>query len=87
MKQFVKVEEVENEGLESFFGKSITLFCTTYIYSGKLVGVNDKFVKIENPEVVFETGPFDSKTWKLAEKLPSPHYIQLNQLESFGPGK
>ena len=52
------VTEVENEGLEALIGQVVTLFCGVYIYSGKLVGVNDTCVKLEDAGIVYETGPF-----------------------------
>lgn len=35
--------EVQNEGLLALIGKRVTLFCSAYIYTGKLVGVNDVY--------------------------------------------
>ena len=43
------VIEVENEGFNALLGETITLFCAIYIYTGKLVGVNSTYVKLENP--------------------------------------
>ena len=47
MKKLVKVEEVQGEGLVGLMGENVTLFCMNYIYTGRLVGVNDTFVKLE----------------------------------------
>jgi hypothetical protein len=33
---------------------------------------------------VYETGAFDTKTWKDAQKLPNSLYIQTSAIESFG---
>lgn len=87
MKKLVKVEEVEGEGLIFFMGGQITLFCDTYIYTGVLEGVNDQFVKLNDPKIVYETGNLKDKVWKLSESLPSPHYVMIGKIESFGPGK
>ena len=38
------VEEVIDEGLDKFLGERMTLFCMNYIYTGKLIGVNDTCV-------------------------------------------
>lgn len=84
MKKLVKVEEVEGEGLVALMGQRVTLFCQIYIYTGDLVGVNDEFVKLENPAIVYETGAFDTKDWKDAQKLPNEVYIMKNAIESFG---
>ena len=77
------VEEVENEGLISLMGERITLFCLNYIYTGKLVGVNDQFVKLEDAAIVYETGSFEEKEWKDAQKLPKPVYVMIQTIESF----
>lgn len=84
MKQLVKVEEVESEGLMSLLDKRITLMCMNYFYTGKLVGVNEKYVKLSEASVVFDTGPFDTKTWQDAQKLPNDWYVQMSAIESFG---
>ncbi len=79
------IKNDEQEGLISLLGQQVTLFCAVYIYTGKLVGVNDTCIKIENPAIVYETGSFSEKSWKDAQKLPSKyHYIQTNLIESFG---
>lgn len=84
MKKLVKVEEVDGEGLIALMGEDVTLFCFGYIYAGKLVGVNDKFVKLENAHIVYETGSFDEKKFKDAQKLPNDHYVMISSIESFG---
>lgn len=77
------VIEVEDEGLVSLLGKVVTLFCANYIYTGKLVGVNKTCVKLSDASIVFETGAFNEKEWKDAQKLPNDVYVQLNLMESF----
>jgi hypothetical protein len=80
----VEVIEVENEGLISLLDQNITLFCAVYIYTGKLVGVNSTYVKLENPKIVYETGAFNTKEWKDAQALPNELYVQTAMIESFG---
>jgi hypothetical protein len=84
MKKIVTVSEVEGEGLLALLGKRITFFCMNYIYTGNLVGVNDSCVLLEDAAIVYETGPFTSKDWKDAQKLPFPLYIQTASIEAFG---
>ena len=85
MKKLVSVEEVEGEGLVALLGERVTLFCMNYIYTGKLTGVNDSFVKLEDPSVVYETGAFGTASWKDAQSLPSGvWYVQLSAIESYG---
>ena len=78
------VTEVEGEGLEALLGERVTLFCMNYFYTGNLTGVNKTCVLLEDAYVVFETGSFDSKTWKDAQKLPNAWYVQTSAIESFG---
>jgi hypothetical protein len=79
-----KLIEVDNEGLDSLIGDTVTFFCLNYIYTGKLIGVNDKFVLLENPKIVYETGPFENKDWTDAQSLPHNLYLMLATVESFG---
>ena len=82
MKQWI---DVEGEGLEALMGQTVTLFCLNYFYSGKLVGVNDAFVKLESPKIIFETGSFSDKEWGDAHSLPEKHwYVATQAIESFG---
>lgn len=83
MKKLVNVQEVEGEGLVGLMGEVVTLFCLNYIYTGKLTGVNETCVRLDNAAIVFETGAFDSTTWKDAQKLPKPVYVMLGAVESY----
>ena len=76
------VEDVE-EGLVNLLGQRVTLFCMNYIYTGKLVGVNDKDVMLSDASIVYETGPLNEKTWKDAQSLPHDLYVMLNSVESY----
>ena len=78
------VTNVEDEGFMSLLGETITCFCAVYIYTGKLVGVNDSCIKLENPKIVYETGPFSDPKWKDAQGLPNTIYLQTAMIESFG---
>ena len=84
MKKLVEVQEVENEGFLALLGQTVTIFCVNYIYTGKLVGVNQTCVLLENPKIVYETGAFTTKDWKDAQALPNSIYIQLSAVEAFG---
>jgi hypothetical protein len=78
------ITEVQGEGLVKLMGENVTLFCMNYIYTGKLVGVNDTCVLLENAAVVYETGSFNDKKWKDAQNLPGEWYVQTSSIESFG---
>ena len=88
MKKLIEVTEVEGEGFEALLGESVMLFGLNYIYAGKLIGVNDRFVKLEDPKIVYETGPFNTSGYQDAQNLPSKEwYVQLSAIESYGKGK
>ena len=84
MKKIVNVVEVEGEGLVSLLGENVILFCMNYIYSGKLAGVNEKDVLLEDARIVYETGDLCDKEFKDAQKLPHAHYVRTSAIESFG---
>lgn len=84
MKKLVEVQEVPGEGFMALLGLVITVFCANYIYTGKLTGVNDECILLENPSIVYETGPFSDSQWKDAQRLPNQLYIQKASVESFG---
>ena len=79
------VQEIENEGLESLMGKKVTLFCANYFYTGVLIGVNETCVKLEKPEIIYETGSFSDSKYKDAQSLCVDFfYVQKSFIESFG---
>jgi hypothetical protein len=84
MKKSLQVVEVENEGFMALFDEVITIFSLNYIYTGKLIGVNDTCVLLKNPSIVYETGAFTEKECGDAQKLPNQLYVQINCIESFG---
>lgn len=84
MKKLVEVKEVEGEGLVALLGQRITLFCMNYIYTGKLVGVSDDCVLLEDPAIVYETGPLCDHQWKDAQPLPNDLYVTKSSIEAFG---
>jgi len=83
MKKIVTVQEVDGEGMIALLNKQVMLFCLNYIYTGKLIGVNDICVLLENPRIVYETGSFADKGFKDAQALPFALYINLSAVESF----
>ena len=88
MMKIVEVQEVKGEGLLALIGKKVLIFCVNYIYTGKLVGVNDTFVLLEEPAIVYETGPYTTKEYKDAQKLHvNQWYVQRTAIESFGESK
>ena len=78
------ITEVENEGLIKLLGERVTIFCANYIYTGKLTGVNESCILLEDAAIVYETGPLTDKSWKDAQSLPHAWYVQCAFIESFG---
>jgi hypothetical protein len=78
------IEETTPEGLEKLMGERVTLFCLNYIYTGKLVGVNDTCVLLSDAAIVYETGAFSDKKWKDAQELPNDFYVMRAAIEGFG---
>lgn len=78
-------ESTSSEGLEALLGEKVTLMCTRYTYTGKLIGVNDICCLLEDPYIVYETGAFDNPEWHDAQKLPKKEwFIMLHSIEGFG---
>ncbi len=82
MKKIVQTDD--NEGFESLLGERITLFCINYIYTGKLVGVDDSYLLLEEASIVYETGPLNDSKWKDAQSLPNAWRVQKGAVESWG---
>lgn len=80
--------EVKEDGLEALLGKKVILFCANYFYTGKLVGVNKSFVKLEDPAIVYETGDFKNAKYSDEQSLcVKEHYVRIPAIESFGLAK
>ena len=78
------VEEISGEGLEKLLGETVTLFCCRYIYSGKLAGVDEKNVFLEEAGIVYETGELNTTEWSDRQALPGSWYVAIQSIESFG---
>ena len=44
--------EVPNEGMIALLNEEVLIMCFNYFYAGKLVGVNDTYIKLQNCHVV-----------------------------------
>jgi len=82
MKRIIESDEVS--GFDAMLGERITLFCMNYIYTGKLIGVNDTHIELEDAAIVYETGELSSGTWKDAQRLPCNWRVQMAAVESWG---
>ena len=79
-----KIVEETGEGLEALLGERVTLFCCRYIYAGRLTGVNDTCVLLQDCSIVYETGSFDTDDWEISDSLSHDWYVQIAAIESFG---
>jgi hypothetical protein len=87
MKKLIEVQEVQGEGLLSLMGEYVILLGINYFYNGKLVGVNDDFVLLEDGHIVYETGPWNDDKYKYAEKVADKLYVRTDAIESYAKGK
>jgi hypothetical protein len=79
------IETDEKAGFEALLGEQITLMCANYTYEGKLVGVNDTFLLLEDPGIVFETGAYDDPKWKDRQAFKCRQWrVQIAAVESWG---
>lgn len=83
----VPVVESENEGFAAFLGKRIACFCVDYIRTGKLVGINDKFIKLEDAGIVYETGELKAKSYKDLQETGKDMYVMIRAITHFEAGK
>ena len=83
MKKVQTVVEVEGEGLVALLGEDVMVMCSSYFYTGKLTGVNDTCILIEDCSLVYETGPWSTAGFKDAQKMQRDVYIQVDHIEAF----
>ncbi len=83
-----KIVEETGCDLAALLGEKVLVFCANYIYSGKLTGVSDSTLVIEQPHIVYETGSFSDPGYKDAQPLPAKiWYVNRGLVESLGVGK
>lgn len=82
-----RIVETDEKGFEAALGQEIQVWGMVYIYAGKLVGVNSDHIELENPRVVYETGPLTGKTYQDAQPTLGPLRIMKAAIESWGPGR
>ena len=78
------VEELGTDALENLLGERVTLFCCRYIYTGKLIAIDEKSALLTDCGIVYETGAFDNDKWSDYQKLPYNWHVSLQSVESFG---
>jgi len=81
MKKLIDVEG----GMLTLLNEKVSILCCRYIYTGKLVGVNDTCIELEDPSIVYETGSWSNKEWLDVQTLPTKSlFIATASIESFG---
>ena len=78
------VEEVAAEGLDKLLGEQVTLLCMNYFYTGKLIGVNEHDVLLEDTKIIYETGQWDKKDWADAQYVCKELYVRTASIEAYG---
>lgn len=86
MKKIVK-DQLVDVGLEELLGEKVILFCMNYFYAGKLIGVNDDCVMLENGGIVYETGAFTDVAWSDFQQVAPLLYVRIATIEAFAKGK
>ena len=82
------IEDVDVAGLQAMLGETVLLMCANYFYSGKLTDVNDSFVELTAPSIVYQTGSWSAKSYEDCQKLHTDKwYVQTTAIESFGLSK
>lgn len=79
-----KIVEDNEAGLISLIGEQVEVWCANYIYAGKLTGVNNNCIELEDVKVVYETGELTAKTWKDAQSTGGSRLIMVSAIESIG---
>jgi len=91
MKKIVEEKVVSQKVIEeeggpvTLLGEYVYISCASYAYYGKLIGVNATSFQLEDPYIVYETGPWTADKWKDAQKLPfKEFFIGIDSYESMG---
>ena len=82
-----RIVETNDGGYDAMLGEKIVLFCGVYIYTGKLVGVNDDHLELDDAQLVYETGALATGPWKDAQDLPGRWRVTKHGVESWGAAK
>ena len=79
------ITETEDDGFSPLMGEKVTLMCANYFYTGKLVGVNEAFVELEDPAIVYETGEWTAKEYKDVQALGCKTLrVRTASIEAYG---
>ena len=77
--------ETEDDGFSPLMGEKVTLLCANYFYTGKLVGVNESFVELEDPAIVYETGDWKVEGYADVQALGCKTLrVRVAAIEAYG---
>ena len=82
-----RIMETDDGGFDAMLGEKVTLFCGVYIYTGRLAGVNDTHVELDDARIAYETGELSTGEWSDAQVLPGRWRVMLQGIESWGASK
>lgn len=89
-------EDTDVTAMESLLGQRVILLCANYFYTGKLVGINETCVELEEPAIVYETGQWSAAKYTDEQKLKYTDeqklqmrslFVSIPAIESFGLSK
>lgn len=82
------IEETEDDGFSPLLGEVVTLLCTNYFYTGKLISANTDFVELKDPSIIYETGEWKATAWKDSQFLGCKTIrIRTSAIEAYGKMK
>ena len=82
----VEVIEVEGEGAIGLLGHYVEVRCGNYHYAGKLTGVNDMCIQLEEAHTIFSSGAYTTEKYDDAQPhVESSLLIYFNFIESMMP--
>lgn len=80
------MESIE-ETIEDLIGEKVIAYCARFIYCGKLVAADDRWLFLEAAEIVYDTGEHSEKKkhWAASEPTWTPQWrISVAAIESLG---
>ena len=81
------IEDTEATGFEAMLGERVIILCSVYHYAGRLGGVSDDHVELEDGGIVYETGDWGADKWSDFQAMPGPVRVMKSHIEAWGPGK
>ena len=80
------MESIE-ESVEDLIGEMVVVYCARFIYCGKLVAADDRWLFLDVAEMVYDTGAHTKEKthWAASEPTWAPQWrIAVAAIESLG---